>query len=104
MENKSPIMRWVLALWLISSQIAGAAIVLAPVVVLFTFSTVQSAQESAGFNVLMILGYILPVVFIGLGIAAWVMFARRKDSMAGWLALATLAPGALMLLAVRLIV
>jgi len=104
MENKSPIMRWALALWLISSQIAGAAIVLAPVVVLFTFSAVKSAQESAGFNFLMVLGYILPVVFLGLGIAAWVMFARRKDSTAGWLALATLAPGALMLLAMQLVV
>ena len=104
MENKSPILRWALALWLISSQIAGAAIVLAPVVVLFTFSAVKSAQESVGFNFLMVLGYVLPVAFLGLGIAAWVMFVRRKDSTAGWLALATLAPGALMLLAMRLVI
>lgn len=100
MEKKSPMIRLLLALWLLSSQIAGAALMFAPVVVLLTFN---AANNDGSLSLLVGLGYVLPLVFIGLGIAAWIMFARQKDATAGWLGLATLAPGGLMLLAMRLV-
>ncbi|MBL8062829.1 MAG: hypothetical protein JNK32_07420 [Anaerolineales bacterium] len=101
MEKKSPIVRLLLALWLLSSQVAGAAMVFAPVVVLFAFSSRGGA--TGALNFLLALGYLLPILFIGLGVAAWVMFARKKDAASGWLGLATLAPGGLMLLAMGLV-
>lgn len=100
MEKKSPIVRLLLALWLISSQIAGAAMIFAPVVVLLTFNAVNT---DGSLSLLVGLGYVLPLFFIGLGIAAWVMFAQKKDVTAGWLGLATLIPGGLMLLAMRMV-
>lgn len=101
MTKSSPIIRLVLALWVLSSQIAGAALVFGPVVVLLGFSPV--ADSVPGMNFLMFLGYVLPVVFIGLGIAAWVMFAKRRDALAGWLGAATLLPGAILLLAMQMV-
>ncbi|HMZ07580.1 MAG TPA: hypothetical protein PK078_08175 [Anaerolineales bacterium] len=100
MENKSPIIRLLTALWLVSSQITGAALMFAPVVVLLTFN---STVNDGSLSVLVGLGYVLPLFFIGLGIAAWIMFARRKDAAAGWLGLATLLPGGLMLFAMNLV-
>lgn len=100
MENKSPIIRLLIALWLVSSQITGAALMFAPVVVLLTFN---STVNDGSLSVLVGLGYVLPLFFIGLGIAAWIMFARRKDAAAGWLGLATLLPGGLMLFAMNLV-
>jgi len=100
MENKSPIIRLLIALWLVSSQITGAALMFAPVVVLLTFN---STVNDGSLSVLVGLGYVLPLFFIGLGIAAWIMFARKKDAAAGWLGLATLLPGGLMLFAMNLV-
>lgn len=100
MENRSPLIRLLTALWLVSSQITGAALMFAPVVVLLTFN---STVNDGSLSVLVGLGYVLPLFFIGLGIAAWIMFARRKDAAAGWLGLATLLPGGLMLFAMNLV-
>ena len=100
MENRSPLIRLLTALWLVSSQITGAALMFAPVVVLLTFN---STVNDGSLSVLVGLGYVLPLFFIGLGIAAWVMFARKKDAAAGWLGLATLLPGGLMLFAMNLV-
>jgi len=98
MERKFPVSRLLLALWLLSSQTAGAALVFAPFAVLLAFRGSASAgQDMASLNFLLGLGYIMPLVFIGLGIAAWVMFAKRRNAAAGWLGIATLIPGAVML-------
>ncbi|MCQ3939356.1 MAG: hypothetical protein DPW18_20270 [Chloroflexi bacterium] len=102
MEKRSPIIRLVLALWVLSSQIAGAALVLSSVVVLLAFRSVGvSGPNAASFNFLLALGFIMSAVFIGLGITAWVMFAKRKDGSAGLLGLATLVPGGILLLAMQ---
>lgn len=104
MEKKSPIVRLMVAIWLLATQIAGGVLVAAPLAVLLAFKDIGTSDPNPGsFNLLLGLGYVLPVLFLGLGIAAWVMFARRKDGMSGWLGLATLVPGGIMLLAMNLI-
>jgi hypothetical protein len=100
MQKNSTIVRLLVALWLVSSQIAGAAMIFAPVVVLLTFN---AANTDGSLSMLVGLGYVMPLFFIGLGVAAWVMFARKRDASAGWLGLATLLPGVLMLLAMRMV-
>ncbi|HNM36457.1 MAG TPA: hypothetical protein PKJ84_03985 [Anaerolineales bacterium] len=103
MTQKS-IFRWLSVLWLLTSQVAGAALVFAPLVVLLSFQEAAAAAGEAGmFNLILGLGYVLPVVFVGLGIAAWVMLARSKNAVANWLGLATLAPGTIMLLMINMI-
>ena len=103
MEKRSPIIRLFVALWLLSTQIAGAALILAPVLVLFSFRALGANDPNpGGFNTLMILAYILPVVFLALGIAAWVFFARRKDGVSSLIGLATLLPGGIMQMAINL--
>ena len=102
MTQKS-IFRWLSVLWLLTSQVAGAALVFAPLVVLLGFRDAAAAAGEAGvFNLMLGLGYVLPVVFAGLGIAAWVMLARSKNAVANWLGLATLVPGIVMLLVINL--
>ena len=103
MERKSSITRWLGVLWLLASQTAGAALVLAPMVVLMAFSGLgkQDADPTA-FNILLSLGYIFPIVFIGLVIWAWVTFFRRKDGLASLLGLAGLIPGAILLFGMKL--
>ena len=102
MTQKS-IFRWLSVLWLLTSQVAGAALVFAPLVVLLGFQDAAAAAGEAGvFNLMLGLGYVLPVVFAGLGIAAWVMLARSKNAVANWLGLANLVPGIVMLLVINL--
>lgn len=103
MEKRSPIMRLMLAIWILSSQVAGGALVLAPVVVLLTFSEVGSSSPNpAMFNFLLGMGYLMPLVFVGLGIATWVMFVKKRNALSGWLGAATLIPGAILLLAMQM--
>ena len=101
--TQKTIFRWLSVLWLLASQVAGAALVFAPLVVLLGFQDAAAAAGEAGvFNLMLGLGYVLPVVFAGLGIAAWVMLARSKNAVANWLGLATLVPGTVMLLVINL--
>ncbi|HRK90408.1 MAG TPA: hypothetical protein PK152_14840 [Anaerolineales bacterium] len=103
MEKKSPIVRLLVAVWLLASQIAGGALVVAPLVVLLAFKDMATSDSAPGaFNALLGLGYVLPILFLGLGITAWVMFVKRRDALAGWLGLATLIPGGIMLLGMNL--
>lgn len=95
--------RWLSVVWLLTSQVAGAALVFAPLVVLLSFQdSATAAGEGRVFNLILGLGYILPMVFVGLGIAAWVMLARSRHASANWLGLATLLPGTVMLLVINL--
>ena len=95
--------RWLSVLWLLTSQVAGAALVFAPLVVLLSFRDAATAAGEGGmFNLMLGLGYVLPIVFVGLGITAWVMLARNKHAYANWLGLATLLPGSVMLLVINL--
>ena len=104
METRSPIIRLLIAFWLLASQIAGAALVFVPVVVLLAFGEIAANDPNPGaFNMLVVLGFVLPVLFLGLGITAWVMFARRQDVKAALFGLATLVPGGVMLLAMNLV-
>lgn len=104
MEKKSPIVRLMIAVWLLASQIAGGALVTAPLVVLLAFRDLAANDPNPGaFNFLLVLGFILPVIFVGLGIYAWVMFARRRDGLSGLLGLATLVPGGIMMLAMNIV-
>ena len=101
--SQQTIVRWLSVLWLLTSQVAGAALVFAPLVVLVSFQDAATAAGEAGmYNLMLGLGYVLPVVFVGLGIAAWVMLARSKNTVANWLGLATLVPGTIMLLVINL--
>ncbi|MEN9561902.1 MAG: hypothetical protein RIR73_146 [Chloroflexota bacterium] len=101
--TQKTISRWLSVFWLLTSQVAGAALVFAPLAVLVSFQDAATAAgESGMFNLMLGLGYVLPVVFVGLGIAAWVMLARSKYASANWLGLATLLPGAVMLLVINL--
>lgn len=103
MKQKSPIIRLLLAIWLLSSQVAGGALVFAPLAVLLAFQDVASTSSGSGiFNFLLGLGYLMPLIFVGLGITAWVMFAKKRDALSGWLGVATLIPGAIMLLAMQM--
>ncbi|HMV28557.1 MAG TPA: hypothetical protein PKE23_04175 [Anaerolineales bacterium] len=99
---KNSISRWLSVIWLLTSQVAGAALVFAPMVVLLSLRS-STAIRTNTINLIMGLGYVLPVVFVGLGIAAWVMLARSKNAVANWLGLATLAPGTIMLLMINMI-
>jgi hypothetical protein len=101
MQKRSPIVRWFLVLWLLSTQTAGLAMTLAPATVLFTFNA-AGGNDSGIFNFLLVLSFIAPLAFLALSIWAWVQFARRKDAAAGWFGLATLAPGIIMLMAMGL--
>ncbi|NJN80795.1 MAG: hypothetical protein HC797_10200 [Anaerolineales bacterium] len=103
MERKSAITRWLVVLWLLASQTTGAALVFAPMVVLISFSGLgQQDANPTAFNILLSLGYIFPIVFVGLIIWAWVTFARRKEGMASLLGLAGLIPGAILLYGMKL--
>ncbi|NWF63452.1 MAG: hypothetical protein HXY38_04015 [Chloroflexi bacterium] len=105
MQKRSPIARFLVAFWLLASQVAGGILMAAPLVVLLAFRVPGATDPNPGmFNLLFGLGYVMPVIFVGLGIAAWVMFARRNDAVAGWMGLATLIPGGVMLLGMNLIV
>ncbi|HNN12764.1 MAG TPA: hypothetical protein PKL78_04360 [Anaerolineales bacterium] len=96
MKNHSPIVRLLLALWLISSQIAGAALVFGSAVVAIIFGSDVGP-------LLLILGYAMPVVFLLIGIVAWMMFVRSRDASAAWLGVATLIPGGVLLLVMQLV-
>lgn len=104
MEKKSPIVRLLVAVWILASQIAGGVLVTAPFVVLLAFKDAATSSPNPGsFNFLLVLGYLLPVIFVGLGIYTWIMFARRKDGISGLLGLASLIPGGILLLAMNLV-
>ncbi len=103
MERKSSITRWSIVLWLLASQTAGAAMTFASALVTISFRGFgQQDANPIVFNILLSLGYILPIVFIALVIWAWVKFFQRKDSTAAWLGVAGLMPGAILLLAINL--
>lgn len=105
MENKSSITRWLVALWLISSQIAGAALVFAPLVVLISFRALGTSEaDPTAFNILLWMGYIFPFIFIAVAITSWFTFAWRKDGIASLFSLAGLFPGAILLFGMKLYV
>jgi len=95
MKNHSPIVRLLLALWLISSQIAGVALVLGSAIV------AMAVGPEAG-PLLMILGYTMPVLFLLISIATWMMFIRSRDALSTWLGVAALLPGGILLLVMQI--
>jgi hypothetical protein len=103
MKKESSLKRWLVVLWLMASQTAGVAMAFASALVIISFSGLgQQDADPTAFNILLSLGYIFPIIFIGLVIWAWVAFFQRKDGLAGLLGLAGLMPGAILLFAMRL--
>ncbi|HCB01838.1 MAG TPA: hypothetical protein DEP19_05595 [Anaerolineae bacterium] len=103
MERKSSISRWLVILWLLASQTAGAAMAFASALVVISFRGLgQQDANPMAFNILLALGYIMPIVFIALVIWAWVTFFKRKDGTAALLGLASLIPGVIMQFGMRL--
>lgn len=103
MKKESSLKRWLVVLWLLASQTAGAAMAFASALVVISFSGLgQQDANPIVFNILLALSYILPIVFIALVIWAWVKFFQRKNSTAAWLGVAGLLPGTILLLAINL--
>ncbi|MFN3491405.1 MAG: hypothetical protein ACK40V_04205 [Anaerolineales bacterium] len=103
MERKSSLTRWLVVLWLLASQMTGAAMTLASALVVISFRGLgQQDANPAAFNILLSLSYVLPIVFLVMAVASWFMFARRKDGAATLLGLASLIPGAILLFGMRL--
>lgn len=103
MERKSSLTRWLVALWLLASQMTGAAMAFASALVVISFRGLgQQDVNPAAFNILLALSYLAPLVFIGLVIWAWFTFFKRKDGTAALLGLASLIPGILMQFGMRL--
>lgn len=103
MERKSSITRWLVVLWLLASQTAGAAMAFASALVLISFRGLgQQDADPTLFNILLSLGYVFPIIFIGLVIWAWLAFFQRKDGLAGLLGLVGLFPGAILLFGMNL--
>lgn len=103
MKKESSLKRWLVVLWLMASQTAGAAMAFASALVIISFQGLgQQDANPTAFNILLSLGYVFPIIFIGLVIWAWVAFFKRKDGLAGLLGLVGLMPGAILLFAMRL--
>ncbi len=103
MKKESALTRWLIILWLLASQTAGVAMVFASALVVISFRGLgQQDANPTAFNILLSLGYVLPIVFIAVVIWAWVKFFQNKHSTAAWLAVAGLMPGAILLIAMRL--
>jgi len=103
MERKSSLTRWLVVLWLLASQMTGAAMAFASALVVISFSSLgQQDANPAAFNILLLLSYLLPIVFLVVAVASWFMFAWRKDGTAALLGLAGLVPGAILLFGMRL--
>lgn len=103
MKKESALTRWLIVLWLLASQTAGAAMAFASALVTISFSGLgQQDVNPTAFNILLSLGYVLPIIFIALVIWAWFTFFKRKNSTAAWLGVAGLIPGAILLLAINL--
>jgi hypothetical protein len=103
MERKSSLTRWLVILWLLVSQTAGAAMTFASTLVVTSFRGLgQQDANPMAFNILLVSAYIMPIVFIALVIWAWVTFFKSKDGTAALLSLASLLPGVLMQIGMRL--
>lgn len=103
MKKESALTRWLIVLWLLASQTAGAAMAFASALVVISFSGLgQQDSNPTVFNILLALSYVLPIIFIALVIWAWVTFFQRRNNTAAWLGLAGLIPGAILLLGMRL--
>lgn len=104
MERKSSsLTRWLNVIWLLASQTTGLAMVFAPMMVLIGFSGLgKQDADPTMFNILLLMGYMMPLVFIGLAIWAWVSFFKHKDAKAALLALASLLPGVIILFGMKL--
>lgn len=81
MEKKSSLTRWLVVLWLLASQTVGAAMAFASALVVISFRGLgQQDPNPMAFNILLVLGYIMPVVFIALVIWAWFTFSNAKTA------------------------
>jgi hypothetical protein len=75
-------------IWLLASQTVGAAMAFASALVVISFRGLgQQDANPMAFNILLVLGYIMPVVFIALVIWAWFTFFKHKDGKAALLGL-----------------
>lgn len=103
MKKESSLTRWLTIIWLLASQTAGVAMAFASALVVISFRGLgQQDANPMMFNILLMLSYIFPIIFIALVIWAWVTFFQRKTSTAAWLGVAGLAPGAILLFLMRL--
>lgn len=85
---------WLSILWLLASQVAGAALVFAPLTVLLNFRTqADLAGELATHDMLIALDYAMTAIFIGLGTFAWYMLIRSNYFVAIVLGFISLIPG-----------
>lgn len=78
MTNPPPDKRWITLLWLILSQLASIGFLLVPWIVAFTLTALMMAGGVL-YIVYVCLFPIVPLVFI---VAAWILYARRKDKAA----------------------
>ena len=78
--SNAPMPRWLIGLWLVLSQLGGALLAIAPIVVIGAIAmlTLGGGGMPSLFG-LTCLSIILPIAF---AIAAWIAFARHKHTAA----------------------
>ncbi len=94
---------WLSVLWLLVSQVAGAALVFAPLTVLLNFRNQAAiAGELAAHDMLIGLDYAMTASFIGLGTFAWYMLIRNNYAVSVLLGFVSLLPGIALFLLINL--
>ncbi len=76
--------RWLLALWLVFSQLLGVGLVVLPAgsIFLMTALFLMVGEGLTTFLILLVITIAVILAIMGLGIAAWMAFSRGLDNRA----------------------